>query len=113
MNAYTLVTKKKPIKIANHKSQHKIIKKKIIKLNTFGRILKKPNGKIKIILRLIINQNKKIQTIIITLTFMTKFTNFRNNLIPSVIGVKMPKKHTFGPLRIWIIANTFLSHKLK
>lgn len=38
--------------------------------------------------------------------------NFKNNLIPSVIGVTNPNKNSPGPIRNCTNANTFLSHKL-
>lgn len=100
IKAYTLVTRKQPTKIARQRSQSKIIKKKIKILNIFGKTVNNPNGSIKITLKLTKNQLNNIKNNKIAFTFITKFTNCKNNFMPSVIGVNIPKKHKLGPLRI-------------
>lgn len=66
------------------------------------------------------NQIKYMQITVINIAiqkckiskFIISNINFKNNFIPSVMGVSIPNKSKAGPILNWKIANTFLSHKL-
>lgn len=42
---------------------------------------------------------------------MTNSANFKNNLSPSVIGVKSPNRNNAGPIRICTSARILRSHR--
>ncbi|CCD11885.1 unnamed protein product [Trypanosoma congolense IL3000] len=107
-----LENKKHPTKKTQNTFANRCVANKNKRVNPLSKTNIKPSGKK--------NHGKKMQKDVmkrlnikkIESNPITNRVNFKNNFIPSVIGVNKPNKNKAGPILSWVIANILRSHKL-